>query len=253
MINTIEKLKSINNHILAKMVFSDAITFDADLYDLDQVFEVEPKPKMEFSELEFYSIRCGYTLSNLLGLLEQIVKIPSFIIKYRSNDITKKYGITRLDDITYNFENYIIKYKSLEDRVLLFVNAIFHIGIDSNAVNYKLIIDNAHIKSNNIRVAIIDLHKQIDIFGSQRNKIIHQHSIADSNLRKIEGMLIVSRSDDEIRKYARNQYRTLIKEFAEKMVPELEQKNIDVIGIIVRIFDCCTDEYKKQIKMLKNN
>ena len=253
MINTIKEFKNINNHTLTQKIFSDAIAFDTDLYDLDQTFEVEPISKREFSELEFYSIRCGYTLSHLLGLLDQIVKIPAFIIKYRFNDITKKYGITRLDDVTYNYENYIIKYKSLEDRILLFINAIFHIGIDSNTVNYKLIIDNAHIKSNSIRFAIIDLHKQIDFFGSQRNKIIHQHSIADSNLRKIEGMLLVSRSDDEIKKYARNQYRMLIKEFAEKKVPELEQNTIDVIRLIVKLFGCCEDEYRKQTKLLKSN
>jgi len=253
MIQTIEKLKIITNHNLTKKIFSDAISLHQDLYDPSQVFELEPKPKREFTELEYYSTCGGFTLSHLVGSLDQIIKIPAYILKYRSNGITKKYGVTRIDDVSYNYENFIIRYKSVEDRILHFCTAIYHLGINSSDVNYKLIINNAHITSkDDITKAIKDLHKQIDVYGSQRNKIIHQQSIANADLRKIEGMLILSRSDDDLKRFAKSKYRILINDFVNNVVPEIEDNLLKMFDIINTIFNCCEIEYDRKFRGLNN-
>lgn len=253
MIETIEKLKLITDHALTKKIFSNAISLQQDLYDPSQAFELEPKSKREFTELEYYSTRCGFTLSHLLGLLDQIIKIPAYILKYRSNDITKKYGVTRIDDVIYNYENFIIKYKSIEDRILLFCTAVYHLGINSSDVNYKLVIDNAHITSkDDITKDIKELHKQVNVYGSQRNKIIHQHSIANADLRKIEGMLIISRSDAELKQFAKSRYRILINDFVNNTVPEIENNLLKMFDVIISIFNRCEIEYDRKFKGLSN-
>lgn len=253
MIETIAKLKHITDHSLTKKIFSDAMSLQQDLYDPSQAFELESKSKREFTELEYYSTRCGFTLSHLLGLLDQITKIPSYMLKYRSNDITRKYAVTRIDDVTYHYENFIIKYKSIEDRILLFCTAIYHLGINSSDVNYKLVIDNSHITSkDNITKHIKELHKQVDVYGSQRNKIIHQHSIANADLRKIEGMLILSRSDDELKQFAKSRYRILINDFVTNAVPEIEKYLLRLFEIIIAIFNCCQIEYDRKFKSLSD-
>jgi len=251
MIRTKVIYEEITSSDLTKKIFTDAMEANKDLYDPTDLFEIDPQPKRNLTEYEFYLTRCGFTLSHLLSILDQSIKIPAYIAKYCSSDFTKKYGITRIDDLVYHYENYIIKLKSIEDRALIFINAIFHFGLNSRDVNYNLIIKNSHISSNSNLLAILKkLHKKIDQSGNQRNRIIHQNSIADPDLRKIEGMLILSRSATEIRNITKSRYMALIKKFVEVKVPEIENNYIEILGLLKEIFNLCLKKYQEIVSNL---
>lgn len=93
-------------------------------------------------------------------------------------------------------------------------------------------------------------------YGFQRNKIIHQHSILDEDLRHIELMLNVSRQQDsEYKIFASSEYRVLIKEFVKKKVPEINDFLSNILDKIVVLLDSLEPIYKtkKNSLVVKNH
>jgi len=252
MVETMNAFQAIVDNQFVKDVFHDALELQRDLYDPEQVIDIIATPKRKLTELESYLSHCGFSIAHLLNHIEQLCKIPSYIMKNRSNEFTKRYGVTRIDDVTYHYENFIIRYKSTEDRVLQMCNAVFHLGISSTDVNYKLIIDNAHIANHSIYNSIKQLQKTCNLYGSDRNRIIHQHSIMDKDLRKVEFMLNSSRGRNEYSGWAKSRYIKLINEFVEHKAPEMENNILTLFAGITNVIEGCKGEYKEKIIMLRN-
>ncbi|MFC1650897.1 Cthe_2314 family HEPN domain-containing protein [Candidatus Latescibacterota bacterium] len=243
-------LKKIYEHELVDHILRDAMNATKDLYESGSTLKVLPKPIRPLTQYESYLNSCGISMSHLITILEQIVMLPAYIEEYSSTKAMRRSKITRLNDIAYHYENFIIRAKSIDDRILQLCNSIFHLGYGQNDVNFSLVLNNSHIKSSDISDNIKDIHNCCDIFGSQRNKIIHQHSLLDEDLRKIELMLHASRNEGEYKIFARSHYRSLIKEFANKKVPEMNDFISNLMILIIELLNSLQNIYEEKKKML---
>lgn len=251
--NSRKSLKKVFEHQLLDQVTLDAVLATKDLYEPNQLLKVSPKLKRKLTEYEFYLSNCGYTIAQFATICNQIVMIPAYIKEYYRTKAMRSYGVTRLHDIAYHYENFIIRTKSLDDRVLQLCNAIFHLGINKKDVNFNLIINNSHILSSSILTQIKDIHNFCDQYGNQRNQIIHQHSILDEDLRRIELMLNTSRrGEPDLKIFAQSQYRRLIKEYVNENLPQLDDFLSKLLIKIYKLFDSLEIIYQMKKKELKN-
>jgi hypothetical protein len=251
-ISTKKKYVTIFSKELVAKCLSEALKVNQYLYDKSAILERDPTPIRDPNEYEYYVGACSFSISHLLTLLEQLVIIPAYLLEYGQTKSMKKYSINRLMDISYHVENFIIRAKSVDDYLLQVYNSIFHLGNSLANVNYNVIINNAHLTSTDVLLQIKKVHKVCEEYSSERNKIIHQHSMIDIDLRKIELMLRLSRSDSDYKSGARMQYIYNINRYIEYKVPEMEVFTNELLDEINILFDQLLVVYdKNRNKLIK--
>lgn len=203
------------------------------------------KSSAELTEYEYYIIQSGHRLANLISLFEQILHIPAYLSKYERTNSMKRLKITRFHYTKYHLENFIIRSNSILDRALQLSSFVSHTGINEKDVNFKLITRNAHIKNTEVKKALSNLQQQCNIYGSDRNEIIHQRNLLNEKLREIQLMLIISKEDKEFSKFANSQYRLLMKEFMDGKIPEIIEFCNIISDDILNLFDTLLPVYNK--------
>lgn len=155
----------------------------------------------ELSEYEYYLLAVGSTISEFLSSLEYLQHTSYYLNEFRPTKRQREAGITHYCHIQYHTEAFIIRAASLYDRVLILVDAIFHLGIDSRYITHDIIVSNAHIKSSKILPTLKALKKIVDKYRDPRNTVIHRQSYTDNELRLIAFYSILNQETDEEKTY----------------------------------------------------
>lgn len=220
------------------------------VYTIASPFDVDAKPDRELTEAEFFAIGCGYSMSHLLSLVSQLEYAPAYLRESRISDGLRAAGVTRLSDVVYHWENYLIRSRGLEDRVLQLVCDVLHLGIDRKNVNFSLIRRNAHVRSISVAAVLDRLHKLIQSVANERNRIIHERGVLDEDFRRLEFWLVARRLLPDRKGIAIGQYLTGIREIAPSKAAEIEAFLKDAHDVLLDLFDDLAPRYAKKFEQL---
>lgn len=121
---------------------------------------VKPKFLRTPNQHEYYLINLGRAVAQLIISWEQLA-IPSVMLNQKNSEYLREKGINKHKRIIYEIENYLYRVAAIYDRVLLLVNATYHLGLDPNHVNHSTIISNQHVKHAPVRPLLKNLKKKL--------------------------------------------------------------------------------------------
>lgn len=205
---------------------------------------------IELSEYQYYIQKVGFYLVNTISWCKQL----DLAIELLSNFDYSKKETSRADHLIYNVENYLIRIKSVHDRVLQLVNAVFHLCINEANVNHGVIVSNYKVQH---RPEIIKAVKAISKYLSEhqqiRHTLIHRHSLIDKDLKKIELFYLnnFEHIDDEAQvkayKYVRTEH---LKKVLSEKKSEFREINSTLFTLINALFLELNAEYERQKKIV---
>lgn len=213
--------------------------------------KIEQKITTELDEYIFNSMFYSVHFFSLLMQIENAVELFSKY-NYSKND-----NVGRGFHLSYNYENYLIRIVSLNDRLLQMINAIFDLGIDDKDVKDRLIFNNSKVKKTGIQLKYKVFNKIISEFVADRNKIIHRHSLVTDEISRIEKLYhpvltksyLVGKTDDEIQnfKYIR---KTQLTKFIKETKQNFKSKNAEIYSSLIPIFDLLLSKYEENKKSI---
>ena len=103
---------------------------------------IEIPEDIELTEFQYYIQKVGFYLVNTISWCKQL----DLAIELLSNFDYSRKETTRAEHLIYNIENYLIRIKSVHDRVLQLVNAVFHLCINEANVNHGVIVSNYKVQ-----------------------------------------------------------------------------------------------------------
>jgi hypothetical protein len=215
-----------------------------------QPYAIELPEEIELTEHQYYIQRVGFYLVHTVSWCKQL----DLAIEFLSNFDYSQKKATRAEHLIYNVENYYIRLKSVHDRILQLVNAVFHLCINEANVNHGSIVSNYKVQHRpNILKAIKKLSKYLSEHEQIRHTLIHRHSLMDENLKKIELFYLNNFEhidDEEVvqqYKYVRTEK---LKRFLSDKKEEFGSINLKLSELINELFLLLNDEYVKQKKPL---
>ena len=123
-------LSVVQDHRFVDKVLRSTFEAQRGLKD-NALIRVEPEYERDPNEHEFYLLRIGKCLVDLLTCCEHLEHIPLYISNYRETSAMKKAGITRHKHLVLHIEDYLIRVSGLQDRCVKLIDAAFHLLNDS--------------------------------------------------------------------------------------------------------------------------
>lgn len=205
---------------------------------------------VELSEYQYYIQKVGFYLVNTISWCKQL----DVAIDLLSNFDYSKKTPSRADHLIYNIENYLIRIKSVHDRVLQLANTVFHLCINEANVNHGIIISNYKVQHRpDIHRAIKSISKYLSGHEQIRHTLIHRHSLIDSDLKKIELFYLNNfehiEDQEQVRtyKYIRSDR---LKRYLSDKKQEFRGINDHLFTLIDELFILLKPEYERQKKIV---
>jgi hypothetical protein len=134
------KFSELEKHEFLVSVLEDGEAAFSDI-KLDRL-ATEIPAHIELSEYQYYIHKVGFYLVNTISWCKQL----DLAVELLSNFDYSKKEVSRADHLIYNIENYLIRIKSVHDRVLQLVNAVFHLCLNEAKVSHGLIVSNYKVQ-----------------------------------------------------------------------------------------------------------
>lgn len=191
---------------------------------------------IELTEYQYYVHKVGFYLVHTISWCKQL----DLAIDLLSNFDYSKKNASRADHLIYNIENYLIRIKSVHDRILQLVNAVFHLCINEANVNHGVIVSNYKVQHRpEIHRSVKNISKYLNEHEQIRHTLIHRHSLIDKNLKKIELFYLnnFEHIDDEekvkVYKYVRSEH---LKRYISDKKKEFSLINSSLFKLIDELF-----------------
>ncbi|WP_417501265.1 Cthe_2314 family HEPN domain-containing protein [Marinobacter sp.] len=205
---------------------------------------------IELTEYQYYVQKVGFYLVHTISWCKQL----DLAIDLLSNFDYSKKNASRADHLIYNIENYLIRIKSVHDRILQLVNAVFHLCINEANVNHGVIVSNYKVQHRpEIHKSVKSISKYFNEHEQIRHTLIHRHSFIDKNLKKIELFYLnnFEHIDDEEKvkayKYVRSDH---LKRYIADKKKEFSLINSSLFKLIDELFILLKPEYERQKKIV---
>ena len=249
--STLTNLDRLQKSSFVRRVLEDAARVDRDTSDPASRSLVEATPVRNLSEAEFHSSASGFALSHLLGLLDQLAKTPAYVLEYRRTKSLAARRVTRAADLTYHLEAFVVRTSMLEERVLQLCSAVCHTGLPLNAVSERAILKNSSVLSMGLSEPLKEFRKLCQPYAQVRNQVVHQHGYLDADLRRVELLLLASRTLPGSQRYAAaSSYRFLIGQLAEAKGRELDTFARSAIEATSVLFVALDGQYQRRQRQL---
>lgn len=240
--HTVPDYIQLQKHAFAQEAFKDAWPIHQETYVPETASKVDAPYKRSLYNNEFYIIRVGHALAHLLITCEQLSHLPLYLPSFAPSKKMVAAGVTRHSHILLCIENYIVRIRSLYERVLQLVNVVFRIYNPPDQVTHALIKNNLHVANSKLPGALQKLKKITDRYYEDRNKIIHRECFQEDDLRHIE-LLTISRDkfpglEGDLKFFSRV--------YVSEKGHEMQRSNSEVFGAISNIFDLLLNQYRKQ-------
>ncbi|MFT6350921.1 Cthe_2314 family HEPN domain-containing protein [Neptuniibacter pectenicola] len=205
---------------------------------------------IELTEYQYYVQKVGFYLVNTISWCTQL----DLAINLLSNFDYSKKDASRADHLIYNIENYLIRIKSVHDRVLQLVNVVFHLCINEASVNHGVIVSNYKVQHRpEILKSVKAISKYLNGHEQTRHTLIHRHSLIDKDLKKIELFYLNNfehiENEDQVKayKYVRTEH---LKRFLSDKKSEFNKINTALYKLIDTLFISLNLEYERQKKIV---
>ncbi|MGA8029502.1 MAG: Cthe_2314 family HEPN domain-containing protein [Bryobacteraceae bacterium] len=186
------KLQGLFDHPFVEVVLTKGVAAQRLLGDRSPS-KVIPEYAREPDEHEYFLMRVGACMAELLSLCRQLDQIPILLTNHRQTPAMDKADITRHSAIVYHLENYIIRTQGVLDRTLKLVDAVFHLTNDPKHCRYEVVSRNVKVSISDVREPLKKLKNLLEKYSSIRNEIIHHHEVKEDALRRLEMYFIWER------------------------------------------------------------
>ena len=232
-------LTNIETHEFLKELFKDATQFLGDKEF--EITDVELPESVDLDELQYYIHNVGFYTIYLIKWCKQLEIGVDLLSNF---DYKTKSEYNRVDHLSYNIENYIIRFQSVSDRLLQVINSVFHLTIDEANVSNNIVMTNLKVARTSIPSKFSPIKKYLKKFYDDRNTIVHRHSYLEKELRTLELFYHENNADvDERIKYFRSRK---LKEYIKAKKERFDKYNQDLFKLLPDLFDDLLNEYRKQ-------
>lgn len=140
------------------------------------------------SDLDLYIYFCA----NALGVITSSINKARLSLSLL--DVEKLASISTEDQSTSAYiemliENSIIRVQSIYDRVLIFTNRVFNLGISNESINHNLLVTNEHVKKYSLEEKLKSINKACSEYRFVRNTVIHHDRYSEEQLDQLTLML----------------------------------------------------------------
>jgi len=240
--NIIPNYLRLEKHVFVQEAFQDACPIHQKTCVPGTDSKVNAPYKRSLYENEFYIIHVGHALAHLLIACQQLSHAPLYLSSFCPSKKMVAAGVTRHSHILFCIENYIIRVRSLHDKALQLINAVFRLYNPPDKVTHALIKNNLHVSNTKVPSALQKLKKITGKYHEDRNKIIHRECFQEDDLRFIELLTI---SKDKASGSAKDlKFHTTV--YIREKEQELLKNNSEVFDSISNIFDLLLQQYTKQ-------
>lgn len=241
-------LSKLDENIFFVSVFKDGEEAFSEI-NIDSLATEMPED-IELTEYQYYVQKVGFCLVHTTSWCKQL----DVAIDLLSNFDYSKKSASRADHLIYNIENYLIRIKSVHDRVLQLVNAVFHLCINEANVNHGVIVSNYKVQHRpEILKAVKSINKYLKDHEQIRHTLIHRHSLIDKDLKIIELFYLnnFEHIDDyeqvKTYKYVRSDH---LKRYLADKKGEFREINDTLYKLIDKLFLSLKPEYERQKKIV---
>lgn len=177
-----DKLK---DHSFSKKTLLEAVKAQKALEDTKPL-KVAPAYKREPDEHEFYLIRVGHAVAEVLTACDQIYHSVVYMSSLKQDAKTKAAGISKHSHLLYHIENHLIRTHALYDRALMLVDSVFHLLNAPAECSQRVIAGNLRVARTGIPKKLKDIRKILGKTIDARNGVVHHESYKDDDLRELE-------------------------------------------------------------------
>ncbi len=232
-------LTKIETHDFFKELNKDAVQYLGDREF--EISDIELPENFKLDELQYYIHKVGFYTVYLIKWCKQLEIGVDLLSNY---DYKAKSEFNRVDHLSYNIENYIIRFQSVSDRILQVINGVFHLTIDESNVSNKIIMSNLKVTRTNVPSKFNPIKKYLNKLYNDRNTIVHRHSYLEKELRKLELFYHKNNNDVDARiKYYRSRK---LKEYIKTKKECYIKYNQDLFELLPDLLDELLNEYRKQ-------
>ena len=253
MVKKYRKTDDLGQHLFTITVFEDAVSIDRAISVPGSQFKVDADYQRKPTQAEFYCLSVGRSLASLLSICQQLEHSIFYFSSFTPSEKMRKAGISRQSHLLYCIENYIIRTRSMYDRVLRLVDKVFLVYNPSRLISHELVISNIHFKNSDILSRLKSIRNPVKDFIRERNEIIHERKYLEDDLRELEGYTIFL-SIDEAPKNDKN-FKFLINNLVSQIVKGktklFTEVNKKVFTEIAGLFDECIGKYQEQLQILE--
>jgi hypothetical protein len=146
--------------------------------------DVENKKTPITNELEGYIYGCSQGLSVISAAIEKI-KISIETLENIRDSLPEGSPFNESEYIEYSIENYFIRSAGLYDRCLIFTGKLLNLGIANESIDHGLMVNNEHVKDNNLSDPLKKIGKACREFKTDRNNIIHHGRYNDESFTAV--------------------------------------------------------------------
>lgn len=205
---------------------------------------------IDLSEYQYYVQKVGFYLVNTIAWCKQL----DLAIELLSNFDYSKKTTSRADHLIYNIENYLIRIKSVHDRILQLVNCVFHLCINEANVNHGIIVSNYKVQHRPIiHKAIKAISKYLSEHEQIRHTLIHRHSLLDSDIKRIKLFYLNNfehvDDQDNVKRYKYLRTENLKRYISSKKL-EFASINKSLSELVNNLFNELENEYERQKKIV---
>jgi hypothetical protein len=240
--NTPLAYAQLQKHVFVQEAFQDAWPIHQKTYVPGTVSKVDAPYKRSLYKNEFYIIRVGHALTHLLITCEQLSHAPLYLTSFCPSKKMVATGVTRHSHVLFCIENYIIRTRSLYDRMLQVVNVVFSLYNPPDQVTHVLIKNNFHLTNTKVPSALQKLRKITDKHHEDRNRIVHRECFQEDDLRFIELLTISKDKHPELEADLKSETRAYVSKKAQDML----RGNSEAFAAVNGIFDLLLHQYRKQ-------
>ena len=135
-----------SNHKLYEQLLRDGEVLKK--YQPEDTWGLELLPGND--EYEYYIHRVGFAYVNLAYFCDQLDFAIEYLSMYDYRRPRKKDGPNRINYLTDNIENYLIRLQSIQDRLLQLINNVYHLCNDEEKVTYDIITSNVKVRVKSV-------------------------------------------------------------------------------------------------------
>jgi hypothetical protein len=243
-------LDDLEKHPLVGRCFKDAIRLVIELED-SRPLTVKPSWKREPYEYEYYQLKVGSTLTTLLNACQQLTDSVLYLSSFTPSKRMKQHGVTRQRHVQYCIESYIVHAQSICDKLLVLVDAVFHLGNSNESIGYASIGTNIHVRMSGIDKELKAMNKIRNKYSYVRNEIIHHANFQEDDLRLLQGFSLVrdSMQDDRLN----SQLKGFTREYIQKKIVEFNGHVALLFEHLYRTLNALDKIYQKKKRALSPN
>ena len=137
------------------------------------------KRDSEKTELEKYHVDCWSTCKAITTSLKKL-KIAEECIKQSYKYCPNEHEVAEY--IEFHIENYLIRSRSIYDRVLIFTNYLCDIQMAKESVGHLAIITNRKVETAGLKLALKKISKACESYRVKRNGVVHHDKYSNLEL-----------------------------------------------------------------------